>query len=1168
MRDHVGQQLGNYRVLRLLGRGGFAEVYLGQHIYLNSFAALKVLHTMLSSEEQEAFVKEAQTLVRLQHPHIVRLLDFTVQASTPFLVMDYAPNGTLRQRHPVGSRLLLDTVTSYVRQVASALHYAHGQHLIHRDIKPENILVGSQDDLLLSDFGLAFFAPRTSTYSTQATTLQIAGTPLYLAPEQLQGRPLPTSDQYALAVLVYEWLCGRPPFSGTLIEVATQHLSMPPPPLREHVPDLPHAAEEVVMQALAKEPGQRFTDVEEFARALEWAYLDASRQLSFPGNPVHKIVSSPSDYVQQATPGSISKPEPIWKIPTVLTSVIGREQDVTTVCTLLKSAGVRLVTLLGTGGIGKTRLSLQVAVEMRKHFVDGVCFVPLAPVSDPELIMPTIAQELGIQAASALPIFEQVKDFLRRKHIFLLLDNFEQVVTAAPMVEELLTACPQLTILVTSRVVLHVRGEHEFPVSPLALPDLTQPLEGETFAQIASAALFVQRARSILPTFQLTTANAQAVAEICVRLDGLPLAIELAAARIKLLPPQALLARLSHSFELLTGGIRTLLPHQQTLRSTLKWSYDLLDASEQRLFRRLAVFVGGWTLEAVEAVCYYDREKGEVSALDEVGSLLDKSLLLQLEQEEQEPRLQMLMTVREYGLECLRESGEAEETHQAHAQHYLALAEEAEQRQSGGEQAIWLERLEREHDNFRAALLWLNNHQKSELMLHLSAALYWFWSVRGYGSEGYLWLEKSLTVGEGVTASVRAKALNNAGALAYNLDNHDEAEVRCQESLALYRQLGDKRGCAMSLYWLGQVACWTKRNYAQARAFAEESLALQTAVSDKSGMADSLLLIAYISLNQGNYHEARLFLEQGLACFREANDLWGMAYSLQYLGRVLIEQGDYALALTKVDESLLISNRLGYLTGIAYALSLKGHIALRQGDAATARSLIKESLTKHRERGQQSGSAQSLLLLAKVSQVQKKYAAARAFYEECLALGEKLNEQDTQACCLEGLGTVALAQGQFAWVALLLGAAAQLRQGQGPPMSPLDRIDYEQAEATARMQLGEEMYVSLWAQGHTMTPRQALTAQDQVIAPEPVTNVQHTPVDVKSPSPVIYPNDLTAREVEVLRLMAQGWTDAQIAEHLVISPRTVNKHATTIYSKIGVSSRGAATRYAIEHKLV
>ncbi|GAC1650293.1 MAG: hypothetical protein NVS4B12_19990 [Ktedonobacteraceae bacterium] len=1162
MADLIGQQLGNYRIESLLGKGGFAEVYLGKHIYLNSFAALKVLHAVLADGDQTVFVNEARTLVSLHHPHIVRLLDYSIHDGRPFLVMEYAPGGTLRQRHPFGSRIILTTTVQYVLQIASALGHAHQEHtLIHRDIKPENMLVGQRGTLLLSDFGLALTIVQSQTYSTQQTQ-QPAGTCLYLAPEQFQGKPAAASDQYALAVVAYEWLSGKPPFSGTPLEIAMQHLSQTPPLLHEHLPDLPLAVEDVLLQALEKQPAQRFKDIEAFAQALEHASLKTSTTFH---HYTHDVV--PPEVNQPETASLSPSPAPFWKMPTLFTSLVGREQDVEAVRTVFLTENVRMVTLLGTGGIGKTRLSIQIAAKMREHFIDGGCFVPLAAVSDPERVIPAIAQELGIQDASTLPIFDQVRDFLHEKHFLLILDNFEQIVKEAPTIEQLLIACPRLVVLATSREVLHIQGEHEFPVAPLFVPDLSQHIASEDLVQIAAVALFLQRIRSVAPNFKLTSTNKHAIAEICVRLDGLPLAIELAAARIKLLSPQALLARLSQRFDVLTGGIQTMPLRQQTLRNTLKWSYDLLRPAEQRLFRRLAVFVGGWTIEAVEATCYYDVHHGHVLALDEIASLLDKSLLLLYEQEDGDSRLQMLMTVREYGLECLQECNETEQVCQAHALYYLAMAEEAEIYQLGGaEQTTWLTRLEQEHDNIRAALSWLSERQEHELLLRFISALCWFWSVRGHIKEGYILAEKALIARENVTASVRAKALLSTGALAYHLSLYAQTERFCQESLALYRQLEQPLGCASALYWLGLVACWVKQDYVQALTYAQEALALRTGCNDTSGMADALLMLAYIALNQGNYTEARAYFEQGLARFKEADDAWGIAYTTRYLARVLLEQGEMVQASVLTEESLVISIDLDYTSGIAYALCFKGHIALRQGNIQQARTVITESLAKHRERGQQAGIAESLSLLAKVALAEEKYEEAQRLYTECLALLEKLDEHGIQANCLMGLGLAVLQQGNVSWAVLLWGAMVKFRETHGIPMSPLEQEDYKHAETLAHMQLDERMFVALWSQGHTLTPEQALAMPNPIATPEPLApKTQKTQTQVEKDN---YPDDLTAREVEVLCLLAQGYTDGQIAKELVISPRTVNKHTTTIYSKIGVSSRSAATRYAMEHKLL
>src|SRR6266849_6220910 len=831
MTDRVGQQLGNYRLLRLLGRGGFADVYLGEHAYLNKPAALKVLHLRLDEQDAVQFLREAQTLAGLDHPHIVRVLDFAVQDGMPFLVMDYAVGGTLRTRHPAGTRIPLDQVIAYISQVASALQYAHNQRLMHRDVKPENMLLGAREQVLLADFGLAMLTPSSRSGSTQAMDPAMAGTAPYLAPEQLQGQPRPASDQYALGVVVYEWLCGQRPFRGAPIEVALQHVSAPPPPLHEQLPDLSPAVEEVVMRALAKEPERRFPSVQDFATALQHACQPTSHPLS---------VSIPSTRSEALC--STPKAEPMWKVPTSFRPLLGREQDVAAICALLSRPEVRLMTLLGTGGVGKTRLSLEVATQMRDAFADGVCFVPLAPVGDPARVLGAIAQALGLWEAGDLPLEEQVRAALRDRHLLLLLDNFEHLREAAAQLAALLVSCSHLSMLVTSRAALHLSGEQEFMVPPLALPDLTHLPEPQALAQLASVRLFVLRAQAFQPAFELTAANARTIADICVRLDGLPLAIELAAARIKLLPPQALLKRLSHRLEVLTGGARDLPIRQQTLRNTIQWSYDLLSAQEQRLFRRLSVFVGGCTLEALEALCGSPGYE-KIDVLDTVASLIDKSLLHQTEREEEEPRLMLLETLREYGLEMLATSREMETTQRSHAAYYLQLAEEAEPAVWGPQQAVWFDRLEREHDNLRATLNWLlaraEARENIEMALRLGGALWWFWSRREHFREGSTFLEHALAQSEAGATLVRAKALRAAGQLAAAHGDTVLGENLCQESLLLLRELGNQVELGRTFFPFGVIAYW-RGDLAAAHSRHEEGLAIAREAGDKRGMASLL----------------------------------------------------------------------------------------------------------------------------------------------------------------------------------------------------------------------------------------------------------------------------------------------------------------------------------------
>jgi predicted ATPase/class 3 adenylate cyclase/DNA-binding CsgD family transcriptional regulator len=866
------------------------------------------------------------------------------------------------------------------------------------------------------------------------------------------------------------------------------------------------------------------------------------------------IVGLPADFPPLKTLDS--RPN---NLPIQLTPLIGREKEGAAVQNLLQREDVRLVTMTGPGGTGKTRLGLQVAAELSDLFADGVYFVNLAPLSDPTLVVSTIAQILDLKETGEQPLLDLLKGYLHDKHILLLLDNFEQVVSAALQVADLLVACPQLKVIVTSRAVLHVRGEQEFPVPPLAVPDPKHLPDLVVMSHYEAVELFLSRAQAVEPEFRLSKTNAPAIAEICARLDGLPLAIELAAARVKLLPPQALLPRLGQRLAVLTSGPHDAPARQQTLRNTIAWSYNLLDADEQRLFMRLSVFAGGCTLEAIEAICSTLGDKAE-PVLDAVASLIDKSLLQQIEQEGEEPRLLMLETIREYGLEALAVNGEMEGGRRAHATYYLALAEEAEPEFEGPQQVTWLERLERDHDNLRAAMQWSLEQGEAthslEMALRLGAALEDFWVIRGHDTEGRTFLERALAGSEGVTPAVRAKALGTVGRLALDQGDTDRGEVVCEQSLTLYRELGDTAGIALSLHRLGVVA-WTRNNLTVSRSLTEKALALGREMGDKGCIARSLNRLAFIADQQGEYTTGRALCEESLALYRELENKIGIVSSLLELAFLLYHsQSDPVLLRSVLEEGLALSRGLGFPTDIAIFFCLAGQLALSQGNAIKARPLIEEALALFRKVGDRHATALALSLLARVEARQGNHMAALVLYEESLAMAARgVTGKELIPSCLEGLAGLVAAQGELARATWLWGAAETLRQAFGVPIPPVERATYEQAVATARSQLGVRAFAAAWAKGRAMTLEQVLEASEPTSA---------SPAKVQ----ITYPHGLTPRELEVLRLLATGLTDAQIAEQLVLSLHTIHAHLRTIYSKLSVTSRSAATRYAFEHQLV
>jgi len=1076
----IGTTLQNrYRLDSELGRGGIGVIYRAHDTLLDRDVAVKVLSDpTLSAESRARLLREAQAAAQLNHPNIVSIYD-AGQADpsagsgqgVPFIVMELVEGESLHERRPEA----LDDILAIARQVCVALEHAHAHGIIHRDLKPENVLIGPDGSAKLTDFGLArTIASRLTIEGT------IVGTVFYLAPEQALGQEIDSrTDLYALGVLLYELTAGQLPFTGDdLLTVISQHLHAPVVPPSTHNETIPPALDALIVRLLSKQPQDRPASAAEVRQSLE--------DLSQPEAPAKRLGERPHN------------------LPAQITHFIGRQAQLAAVQQELTRSEpeneVRLLTLTGAGGTGKTRLGLEVAANLLDGFEDGAFFVELAPVSDPTFVMPTIAQTLGVREAEGRPLLESLKDYLRDKHTLLVLDNFEHVTEAAPVVSDLLTAAPRLQVLVTSRALLRVHGEHNHPVPPLALPDPDEWPPIEHLMQVEAVQLFAERARAVKADFAITGENGPAVAEICGRLDGLPLAIELAAARVRLLPPQKMLAQLGNRFRLLTGGARDLPARHQTLRGAIDWSYDLLDADEKTLFRRLAVFCCSCTLEAAEAVCNgsgdpsagsgqaplagspprlpreYSRSgvltvAGQaLDVLNGLGSLVDQSLLKPSDVDG-EPRFGMLETIREYALERLADSGEATVVRRRHANFFVALAEKAEPKLNGAEQMIWLNRLEMEHDNLRAALRWALEREgacpepaegaDAELGLKLAAALGSFWFMRGHWTEARRWLERALEKRGDASAPVRAKGLWMAGLWQ---EDSERAKPLLQESLALYRQLEDKRGIARALSGLGHVA----DDLEQATALHEQSLALFQELGDKWDLSNVLSSLGGDAWKQGDYGRAATLFEQSLILARETGNKWDIAARLRMLGNLALEQMDYKRAAALFEESLTLARELSNKEGIAGLLNSLGEMARLQGDYERAAALYDESLSLRRELGTRIGVAMMLHNLGYVALRQGDRRQAAAFFEESLIRYRELKDKNGIAFCLAGLAGLAGAEGQPERAARLLGAAEALLEATGARLIAADRAEYDHNVTAVRAQLDEAAFAAARAEGRAM----------------------------------------------------------------------------------------------------
>jgi predicted ATPase len=1008
-----GTKLGSYEIISSLGAGGMGEVYRARDLRLGRTIAIKILPPSCSEDPERLrrFETEARSASALNHPNIVTIHDLGHHGSTHYIAMELVEGKTLREL--LSGPLPIRRTIEIGAQIADGLTKAHEAGIAHRDLKPENLMVSEDGFVKILDFGLAKLegladAPDPCTTSGGNTPAGLVlGTVGYMSPEQASGEGHDfRSDQFSFGLVIYEMVTGKRAFHRkTAAETLVAILREPHEPVGALQPDTPPPLIWIIDRCLAKEPGQRYASTRDLAREL------ATLRDSLADRPV------------------LPKEERASNIPVQRTAFVGRDRELGAIVDLLLRPEVRLVTITGPGGIGKSRLAVQAVNSAAERFSGGVYFLALYALHDPASVPAALVQALGIRESGGQSATELLKDhFQNRSRLptLLLLDNFEHLIQAAPITAELLAMSSDLKILVTSRSALRVYGEHEFPVPPLALPESKATSSPDVLAEYPAIALFVQRAVAARPDFLLTRENASAITDICARLDGLPLAIELAAARLKVLSPSALRTRLASRLKLLTGGARDLPQRQQTLRAAMDWSYDLLTPEEQKLFRRLAVFVGGCNLEAVEAVCDTRGDLG-LDLLDGMASMVDKSLVQQVQHQLGESRFHMLETVREYALEKLEAAEETRLARRAHAAYCLVLAEEGAT-ETAGDQALWQDRLSAEHDNFRAALDWLIQTGDAEWGLRLGAALFRYWEASEYLTEGRDSLDKLLRLPAAASATkLRARAVFAAGVLAAEQGDYGPADALMTESLEIARRFNDVQGAAVSLNAL-----------------------------------------AVNARDSGDLVLAHSRYQQSLSLWKELDDQRAIATSLSNLANVVKLDGDFKRAHDLYSECRELFDKLGDRAGVAWTVNYQGDVARDRGDSLAAQTLYEQALHVFRELDDRWGIAGTLADLGSLAREQQEFSSAEALYSESIRIFQKLDHKRGVARLLEGFACSAALQRKAQRALRLAGAAAAIRQNIGTPLSPAEQSKLEAALQPVRQEVTDPDGASAWLQGWAM----------------------------------------------------------------------------------------------------
>ena len=1024
----LGKTISHYRILGELGRGGMGVVYEAEDPRLGRHVALKILSSDLAREPQavKGFEREARAASALNHPNICTVHDVGDHEGTPFLVMEQLVGMTLQARlarGPLGAGETLEMALA----VASALEAAGAMGIVHRDLKPANIFLSTSGITKILDFGIARMAAgprdapedeptRPRLFESDTGTGKVSGTLRYMSPEQLRGEPLDArTDLFSFGVTLYEATTGRHPFAAAsrdLIADAILHRA-PPTPGADGLGPVPEFRE-LIERALKKDPRLRWQTAADLRAELLH---------------IRSLLDAPTART------SVAAWTPPIALPVSITSFVGRAAELQRVGEALGRA--RLVTLTGPGGTGKTRLALRAAELAAPRYPDGVFFVALGALSDPELVDSAIARAAGLREVPGITLAEQLTRHFSTREALLVLDNFEQILPAGLRIAELLQEAPRLQALVTSRELLRLSAELEVAVPPLGLLQRESAPDSGVQETSESVALFCERAAAVKPGFVLGPEDAAIVAGICARLDGLPLAIELAAARVRYLTPTALLKRLSNRLELLTGGARDLPARQQTLRQAIGWSHDLLSSDERTLFSRLAVFNGGFTLEAAEAV---SGAMGplDLGVLDGIVSLVDKSLIRPATGD-QGPRYSMLETIREFGIERLAASGEEPRARRAHAAHFAGLSTALGRDLFSARRAVHLNQLRTEQDNVRAALSWSTSDGGDATLGQIIAGeLRHFWVMANCLWEGATALRAVLGQRGREPSRERAVALATFGLLLWFLGEHEQAVAVLEESLELLRGLGDEAEIALALEYLA-VANESRGRHAEARRLITESAACYLRLGDQHGRAFALVS----AVEPDDLDEARRDCEEALTVLRAHGDEWGASRALRNLGVVAYRGGDFAEARRRFEQCLSLQRELGSRWLISRSLNTLGDIARCEQDVATAQAHYEGSRAEEQADGSRANAVWSLAGLGHVALARGNRGRAEELFVEALSVRPVSSEKSEHvASVLVGLAETRRLAGDTGGAAEVLRVLAPLIDEAHRRMPPIDVTFY------------------------------------------------------------------------------------------------------------------------------